>query len=106
MRRLDSVYRNIRMFEVDHDFPSVGSNSSVANDVTTALSFPLGTHVIQWGFGSDATSLQDLILQVAFVDTNTLRMILFNPTAGAVDPGLVTVQLVTGEFNSDLVEPI
>lgn len=106
MRRFDTVFRNIRSFEVAVDFPNVNSNQTISNDVVTTESFPLGTHILSWGFGSDATDIDDMILQFYFVDTDTLRYTLQNPTGGAIDPGSIDVQFVTGEFNPDLVEPI
>lgn len=102
MRRLDTCFRNIRAFEFDIDLPNVGSNSTVSQDVTTTESFPLGTHVISWGVSSDATSMQDLVATFLFVNTDTMRVTLNNLTAGAIDPGNITFQFLTGEFNSDL----
>lgn len=100
------MYRNIRSFESTFDYPNVSSNGSVSQDFTTTASFPLGSHVIQWGFGGDATAIQDLNITFKFVDTDTLRMTLINPTGGAIDGGAILTQFVTGEFNSDLAETI
>lgn len=102
MRRLDTCYRNIRAFEFDIDLPNVVSNGTVSQDVTTTETFPLGTHVISWGVLSDATTLENLVVTFLFVDTDTLRVVLFNPTGGAIDPANITFQFLTGEFNSDL----
>jgi len=106
VRRFDSCYRNIRLFTVDFDFPNVGSNGSTLQDFTTTESFPLGSHVIQWGFGSDASAIEDLQIQFKFIDTDTLRMGLVNPTGGAINGGVITTQFVVGEFNTDLEETI
>ncbi len=106
MRRLDTVYRNIRSFEVDFDYPNVNSNGTVSQDFSTTQSFPVGTHIINWGFGEDAQSVEDLLIQFLFVDVDTLRMVLQNPTGGAIDGGQILTQFVTGEFNTDLVETI
>lgn len=106
MRRLDSVYRNIRSFEVDFDYPLVNSNSSVSQDFSTTQTFPVGTHIIQWGFGEAAGNIEDLIIQFRFVDSNVLRLVLNNPTGGNIDGGTILTQFVTGEFNTDLVETI
>ncbi len=106
VRRLDTIYRNVRLFEVDFDFPNVGSNGSVQQDFTTTASFPLGSHIINWGFGSDATAIEDLQINFTFVDVDTLRMVLINPTGGAINGGIITTQFVTGEFNTDLIETI
>jgi hypothetical protein len=106
MRRLDTCYRNIRLFSVDFDYPNVNSNSTVIQDFTTTAGFPLGTHILTWGFGSDATGIEDLLLQFKFVDVDTLRMTLTNNTGGAINAGVITTQFVTGEFNEDLEETI
>jgi len=106
MRRLDTVYRNVRLFEVDFDYPNVVANGTVSQDFSTTASFPVGTHIIQWGFGEAAGVLEDLIIQFKFVDTDTLRMVLENPTGGAIDGGTILTQFVTGEFNTDLIETI
>ena len=104
MRRLDTCYRNVRNFEVDIDFPNVNSNQTISGDVTTTQSFPLGTHILQFGFGSDATDIDDMIIQFKFVAVDTLRYTLQNPTGGAINPGLITCQFCVGEFNSDIAE--
>ena len=102
MRRLDTVWRNVRSFEFDIDLPNVGSNATVSGTVTTTESFPLGTHIISWGVLTSAVSMQDLVVTFLFVNTDTLRFVLDNPTGGAIDPANITFQFVTGEFNSDL----
>jgi hypothetical protein len=104
VRRLDTVYRNIRSFEFAIDLPNVGSNSTVSGLVTTTASFPLGSHIISWGVLTSAVSLQDLIVTFLIVNTDTLRFVLNNPTGGAIDPASITFQFVTGLFNSDLDE--
>lgn len=106
MRRLDTVYRNLRLFSVDFDYPNVLANGTVVQDFATTASFPLGTHILTWGFGSDATGIEDLTLQFKFVDVDTMRMTLTNNTGGAIDAGVITTQFVTGEFNTDLEETI
>lgn len=107
MRRFDSCYRNIRLYEVDIDFPNVVSNGSVSADIATTQSFPLGTHIITFGFNdADAVDIDDMMIQFYFVNVDTLRYTLFNPTGGAINPGIITCQFVVGEFNSDLLETI
>lgn len=106
MRRLDTVYRNLRLFSVDFDYPNVNSNSTVTQDFATTAGFPIGTHILTWGFGSDATGIEDLLLQFKFVDVDTLRMTLTNGTGGAIDAGVITTQFVTGEFNTALEETL
>lgn len=107
MRRLDSVFRDVRSFQaVDVDFPNVVSNGSVSVDIPTTESFPLGTHLISWGFQTDASDIDDMQITMYFTDVDTLRVTLTNPTGGAINPGVITVNFVTGLFNEDLIETI
>lgn len=100
MRRFDTVFQNIQVFETTIDFPSVGSNASVFADV--AVTAEQGTEIISFAPITDATSLDDLILQVFVPVTNVLRFTLFNPTAGAIDPASIDFRVVTGVANPEL----
>lgn len=107
MRRLDTVFRNVRVFSgVAVDFPSVNSNQTLSGDIATAASFPLGTALLAWGFESDASAIQDMQIQLIFINTDTLRWTLSNPTGGAIDAGALDMFFVTGEVNTDLSETI
>jgi len=107
VRRFDTVFRNIRVFSgVAVDFPSVGSNSTISASITTTATFPLGTAIISWGFESDATDLEDLQISIVFTNTSTLRFVLSNLTAGAIDPASHNMFFITGEVNTDLSETI
>lgn len=103
MRRLDTVFRNIKVFQpVSVDFPNVNSNTTVSGDITTVTSFPFGTALIAWGFLEDASVIQDLQIQFIFINTDTLRFTLENPTGGAINPGALDMWFVTGELNPDI----
>lgn len=107
MRRFDTCFRNIRVFSgVAVDFPNVGSNATVSATITTTATFPLGTAILSWGFESDATDLQDLQISIIFVNTSTLRFVLSNLTAGAIDPASHNMFFITGEVNTDLSETL
>lgn len=107
VRRFDTVFRNIRVFAgVAVDFPNVVSNSTVTQDITTTASFPLGTAILNWGFETDATDLEDLQITLMFVAVDTLRVALTNPTGGNIDPASHDMFFVTGEINTDLSETI
>ncbi len=107
MRRLDTVFRNVRVFAgVAVDFPNVVANSTVTQNITTTASFPLGTAILAWGFETDATDLQDLQITILFTNTNNLRVQLTNPTGGNIDPASHDMFFVTGEVNTDLSETI
>jgi len=100
VRRFDTVFQNIQVFETTINFPSVGSNASVFTDV--AVTAAQGTEIISFAPITDATSLDDLILQVFVPVTNVLRFTLFNPTAGAIDPDSIDFRVVTGVANPEL----
>lgn len=103
MRRFDTVFRNIKVFQpISVDFPNVPSNGTVSGDVTTVTSFPLGTALIAWGFLEDASVIEDMQIQFIFINVDTLRFTLSNPTGGAIDAGALDMWFVTGELNPDI----
>jgi len=107
VRRLDTVWRNVRVFAgVAVDFPNVLANSTTTQNITTTASFPLGTCLIAWGFETDASDLQDLQITLLFTAVDTLRVQLTNPTGGNIDPASHDMFFVTGEINTDLSETI
>jgi len=85
----------IQVTSVEIDIPSIGANGSFTTDFTTLVSVPLGTHILSWAPLTDATSLDDLLIQFMVVDTNTVRFTADNPSAGAVDPDPITFQFIT-----------
>jgi hypothetical protein len=85
----------IQVTSVTIDIPSIGANGSFTTDFTTLVDVPLGTHILSWAPLTDATSLDDLIIQFVVVDTNTVRFTADNPSAGAVDPDPITFQFIT-----------
>ncbi len=101
MRRFDTVYQNVRVVRVTYDFPSVGPNSTVLSD-QTASGVALGTHIITWAPASDATEIDDLMLQFLVIATDTVRVTLTNPTGGAIDPGSIDLEFVAGEVNPNI----
>jgi hypothetical protein len=103
VHRFDTIFRNIKVFQpVAVDFPLVASNGTVSGDITTVSSFPLGTALITWGFLDDASSIADMQIQFVFVDVDTLRFTLRNPTGGGIDAGSLNMFFVTGELNTDV----
>jgi hypothetical protein len=77
------------------DLPNIPSNGSDFVDVTPTGSVPLGTHILSWAPTTDATSIDDLIIQILVVAANTIRVTMFNPTAGAINPDPITIQFIT-----------
>jgi len=103
VRRFDTVYRDVKVFQpVAVDFPNVNSNATVSGDITTVTNFPLGTALLSWGFLDDASTIEDMQIQFVFIDANTLRFTLSNPTGGAINPGSFDMFFVTGELNPDI----
>jgi hypothetical protein len=102
MIRLDTLFRNLRVFTVTLDFPSVGSNATqTINAATPAGAAPLGT-VVNLIPLTDASSFDDMVLQANVVSTDSIRFVMVNPTAGAIDPASVDFALWIGEINTDL----
>lgn len=107
MRRFDTVFRNIRVVEATVNLPSIASNRAESLDIATAVgAAPLGTEILAFAPITDASTLDDLILQLIVVATDTLRITMQNPTAGAIDPASIDFRIVTGFINADLVEAI
>ncbi len=102
MIRLDTLFRNIRVYTITLDFPSVGSNQTqTINQAVGAGEAPLGT-VVRLTPLTDASSFDDMILQATVVTADSIRFVMSNPTAGAIDPASTDFALWTGQINTDL----
>lgn len=102
MIRLDTLLRNLRVFTVTLDFPSVGSNGTEVIDAATpANAAPLGT-VVQLVPLTDASSFDDMLLQATVVTADSIRFVMHNPTGGAINPASVDFALWIGTINLDL----
>lgn len=107
MRRFDTVFRNVRVYETTINFPSVGSNGSISVNVATAVgAAPLGTEILGFTPITDASSIDDMIMQVFVPLADTIRFTLQNPSGGPIDPAAIDFRIVTGFVNPDLVEAI
>jgi hypothetical protein len=106
VRRFDTVFRNIQVYTTTLDFPLVLSNSSQTIDVAVAAgAAPLGTTVRLIPL-SDASSFDDMVLQANVVVADSIRFVMINPSAGAINPAAVDFAIWTGEINTDLATPI
>ena len=102
MLRLDTLFRNIEVFTVTLDFPIVGSNSSQTIDAATpAGAAPLGT-IVNLIPLTDASSFDDMVLQANVVTADSIRFVMINPSAGAINPASVNFALWLGQINTDL----
>lgn len=101
MRRFDTVYESITVHRPTIDFPSVASNGTVTVD-TAVTGLALGTHIITWAPTTTATTMDDLIVTWMIVATDLLRAVLYNPTAGAIDPDSIDFEFVTATVNPDI----
>ena len=77
------------------DLPNIGSKNADSIDITTETEVPLGTHILSWAALTDATSIDDLMIQFLVVAANTVRVTMQNPTAGAINPDPITFQFIT-----------
>lgn len=103
MRRLDTIFSAIAVHRPDVDFPNVGSNSTVSVDVPM-VGAVLGTHIISWTPLTDATDIEDLIIQFLVVTDDEVRITLQNPTGGAIDPGVITLEILFGQIRA-VIDP-
>lgn len=102
MIRLDTLFRNIQVYTVTLDFPSVGSQSSqTINQALSAGAAPLGS-IVQLLPLTDASSFDDMILQANVVTVDSIRFVMVNPTAGAIDPASTNFAIWIGQINTDL----
>lgn len=106
MIRLDTLFRNIEVVTTTLDFPSVGSNGTETIDAATPAGVaPLGT-VVNLVPLTDASSFDDMILTANVVSTDSIRFVMHNPTAGAIDPDSVDFAIWLGQINTDLATPL
>lgn len=102
MRRFDTVFRNIQVYTVTLDFPSVSSNGSEQIDVPVAAgAAPLGT-VVRMVPLTDASSFDDMVVQATVVTTDSIRFVMINPSSGGINPDSTEFGIWTGELNTDL----
>ena len=84
----------IRVRSTVLDIPSIGANGSFTTDIAV-VDTPLGTHILSWAPLTDATSIDDLMIQFVVVADDVLRITIDNPSAGATDPDEITFQFIT-----------
>jgi len=101
VRRFDTIFQNIAVGRMTIDLPNVPSNGTVTVD-TAHANLPLGTHIISWAPVTDATSMDDLIVNWLIVATDMIRTVLFNPTGGAIDPASIDFEFIVGSVNPDI----
>ena len=102
MIRLDTLYRNIQVYTITLDFPSVGSNQTQVIDQAVAVgAAPLGT-VVRLVPLTDASSFDDMIVEARVVTADSIRFIMNNPSSGAIDPASTDFAVWTGQINTDL----
>jgi hypothetical protein len=87
--QFQGLFENIVEFEARYDPPSVGSQATVAEDITIP-SARLGDFVL---LSIDA-DLQELVLTGNVVSANTVRIVLVNTLPGAIDLGIVNLHVV------------
>jgi hypothetical protein len=90
---VNSLFQNIRVITTAVNLPSISSNGSEFID-TAVANTPLGTHVVSFAATTDATTIDDLVVQVMVVAADTVRITMINPTAGAINPDEITFEIV------------
>jgi hypothetical protein len=106
MIRLDTLFRNVQVYTITLDFPSVGSQQTQTIDQATAVgAAPLGT-VVSLVPLTDASSFDDMIMTANVVTADSIRFVMNNPTAGAIDPASVDFAIWTGQINTDLASAL
>ena len=88
--------------ETDIDLPNVNSNQTLTID--HAVTGPaLGYHILHWTPTTDASDIDDMIINWLVVTDDEIRGVYQNPTGGAINPGIITFQFVLATLNPDLV---
>jgi hypothetical protein len=103
VRRFDTIYENLRVGRMTIDLPNVPSNGTVTVD-TAHAGLALGTHIISWAPVTDATTIEDLIINWLIVADDLIRTVLFNPTGGAIDPDSIDFEFIVSTVNP-LIDP-
>lgn len=82
---------------VTYDCPSISANSSTTTDITVTGATTTNTPTVDCT-ASDETQYAGLIRRAWVVSSNTVRVHIFNPTAGAINPGSVTLRVKSTQF--------
>lgn len=97
-----SIFDEVKVISAVVDFPSVGSNQSRFVDIIVPDGVELGT-LVEMVADSDASSMDDLIWTAYIVNTNVLRITMFNPTGGPADPIPTTFVFILSKINREMI---
>ena len=79
------------------DCPSVSANTSTTTTITVTGATTTNTPTVECT-SSDETQYYALIRRAAVTSANTVTVYIFNPTAGAINPGSVTMRVKVTQF--------
>lgn len=105
VRRLDTVFRDIRVARPTFIFPSVNPNSTVSIDLTV-VGIEVGTHIISWIPVDDARAFDDLVIQWMCVNTDLVRVTMLNPTGMMISPGTLDCVFVLGVMKEGVIATV
>jgi len=105
VRRLDTVFRDIRVARQTFDFPNVNPNSSLCIDLV-ATGLEVSTNILCWAPVETALTFDDLMLQWLCLDTDLIRVTMINPTGMMISPGTIELVFVFGVVKDEVVDTV
>lgn len=103
MRRLDTVFTELRVIVESVDMPLIATNQSEFIEIAVS-GIGLDWCVLFFAPMTDFSTGEDLIWSAFVTDTDTLRITALNPNAPA-NPDSIDFGFVLGKLNQDIVEP-
>ena len=102
MRRLDTVYRDIRIARPTLTFPTVNPNSAIFFDLAVT-GLEVGSHLITWAPVEDSRTFDDLVLQWLCISPDLLRVAMINATCMMISPGIIDCIFVFGVMTDGVI---
>ena len=102
MRRLDTIFRDIKVARPTLNFPSVNPNSTVSVDLA-AVGIDVSDQILCWTPVDDARAFDDLVVQWMCVNTDLLRVTMVNPSGMMISPGVLDCIFVLGVVKDEVI---
>lgn len=103
MRRLDTVFTEIRVIVDSFDMPLIATNQTEFIEKTIS-GIGLDWCVLFFAPMTDFSTGEDLLWTAFVTDTDTLRLTALNPNS-PVNPDSIDFGFVLGKLNPDVIEP-